>query len=205
MRTSSHAVTQEESWGTHRKLKWGLISLRQHESFTKVPFTPRVEPQASRVQLEKNHDIPSSTWDEAQYPCRSSRSILSSLSELESRLDSFYAIQEIPQNTRCNSRGTPSFPWQLEKNPVLPTSSQTRADSRDTTLEEFQLSPSHLKRRPVSPIEPQEEPHLSFCNSKGHRVPPQLEIRPDYPVPTWMELWISPHNMKGGLTDLLQV
>ena len=60
------------------------------------------------LQLEKNHEINLSTLDEVHFCCSASRAILSSLSKLKRRLDSLYATQEVPRDTLCNSRGTPT-------------------------------------------------------------------------------------------------
>ena len=75
------------------------------------------------LQLEKNHEINPSMLDEVHFCCSASRAILSSLSKLKRRLDFLYATQEVPRDTLCNSRGTPSFPPQREKSPVFPISS----------------------------------------------------------------------------------
>ena len=72
-------------------------------------------------QLEKNNEISPSKRDQALFLCSALRASLSSLSELERKLDSPYASQGIPQDTHCNSRGTPSFLPQLERNPMVPT------------------------------------------------------------------------------------
>ena len=63
----------------------------------------------------------------------------------------------------------------------------------------------HLKRRPVSPTETREETLGSCCKTKGQRVPPQLEMRPDSPAPTRLKPRVDPHNMKGGLACLLHL
>ena len=93
---------------------------------------------------------------------------------------------------------------QLEKSPVFSTSSRDEAQIPCFTSRGIPTFPSHLKRRPVSPIETSEEPRGSCCNSKGRRVPPQLEIRPDSPAPTKVETRVFPQNMMGSLTPLLQ-
>ena len=113
------------------------------------------------MQLNKNHEIPPSTRDEALFPCSASRAILSSLSKVERRLHYLYATQEFPQDTRHNSRRTTSFLPQLENSPVFPTSSQDEDRFPTSTREESRLSPPtstgglsqllKLKRNPVVP------------------------------------------------------
>ena len=62
--------------------------------------------------------------DEAPFPCISSRAILSSLLKLKRRLDSLYAIHEVPRDTCHNSRRITSFLPQLEMCPKFTTSSR---------------------------------------------------------------------------------
>ena len=56
----------------------------------------------SQPLLEENHNIPPSMLDEALFPYSASRSIPTSLSKLDRRLDSLYATQGVPQNTSRN-------------------------------------------------------------------------------------------------------
>ena len=97
-----------------------------------------------------------------------------------------------------------SFSPQLEKSSIFSTSSRDEAQIPCFVSRGILTFPSHLKRRPVSFIETSEEPRGSCCNLKGHRVPPQLEIRPDSPAPARVETRVSPQNMKVSLTPLLQ-
>ena len=66
-------------------------------------------------------------------------------------LDFLYATQGSPRDTRRNSRGTLSFPPQLEKSPVFPTSSRDEGSFPASTQEESQR-----------PLEPQEEACLTY-------------------------------------------
>ena len=43
---------------------------------------------------------------------------------------------------------------------------------------------SHQMHCLVSPVETQEAPRGLYCKSKGHRLPPQLDIRTDYMATT---------------------
>ena len=61
--------------------------------------------------------------DEAPFPCIS-RAILSSLLKLKRRLDSLYAIHEVPRDTCHNSRRITSFLPQLEMCPTFTTLSR---------------------------------------------------------------------------------
>ena len=62
-----------------------------------------------------------------------------------------------------------------------------------------------LERYPQFPIATLEEPCVSHCKPKGIRAPLQLEIKPDFPAVTRMEPRVFPHNIKGGLTFLLNL
>jgi len=145
-------------------------------------------------------------WNSAfLFSCSALSASTSSLSKLRRKLDSFYASQEAPQDTRHNTRRKPCSLSQLEKNPVFPNSSRDEGrfpcfDSRGVLT--FH---SRLKRRPVSPIETPEEPLVACCNLKGHQVPTQLEITPDFSASTRMNHRVSTHNAKGGLTSLLNL
>ena len=54
-------------------------------------------------------------------------------------------------------------------------------------------------------METREELHGSCCKSKGHRLPPQCEIKPHCPEKTQMEPQGSLNNTKGGLNPLLHL
>ena len=58
---------------------------------------------------------------------------------------------------------------------------------------------------PEIPVTTREEPRVSYNKWKGHRVPPQLKIGPVSSATTQMEPRVSPHNMTGSLTPLLQL
>ena len=75
------------------------------------------------VQLEKNQEILPSTWDEALFGSGISREIPPYLLSLERVLDTLDATQEVHQHTRLQLRGTLSFPPQLKKSPIFPSSS----------------------------------------------------------------------------------
>ena len=124
------------------------------------------------LQLKKNHEINLSTLDEVHFCCSASRAILSSLSKLKRRLDSLYATQEVPRDTLCSSRGTPSFPPQREKSPVFPTSSPDEGWFPCFNSRGIPTFPSHFKRRPVSPIATWVELRGSCHKLKGHWVHP---------------------------------
>ena len=87
--------------------KGDLTSLSKHK---RLPEIPRGNSRGTLIfppQLEKNHEIPPSMWDEAFVPSNALREIPSSQSKHERRLDSLYTTQDIPWNTHCNLRGTP--------------------------------------------------------------------------------------------------
>ena len=113
--------------------------------------TPSIQPQ-----LEKIHDIPPSTPDEAPFPCSASRAIPSSLSKLEGRLDSLYAIQEVPQDTCHNSKGVPflATTWDVTRVHQL--------------ILRWQLIPLlRLKGNPDFLLVPQGEACFTYGNSRG--------------------------------------
>jgi len=101
-------------------LKGDLTSLRHHEQVPEVPS-----------QLKRNTKLPGTTGekpqekphDEALFRCSVSRETPRSLLKLKRVLDTLYATQEVPSDTHPHSRGIPSFPPQLKKSPVFPSSS----------------------------------------------------------------------------------
>ena len=133
------------------------------------------------LKLNRNPEIPVTTEEETRV----------------SRLNSCEALL-----TWSNSRGKPSFPLQLQKSTIFPTSSQDESQFPCFSWRGILTFPSHLKRTPVSPIGTQEKPQVSFCKFKGPQVSLQLEISPDSPTATQMEPKVSRHNRKGGLTPL---
>ena len=65
--------------------------------------------------VERNPEVPITDPDENLGPSTDWRGILRGPSQLSCRLDFPEAIREDPYGPRHNSRGTPSFLWQLEK------------------------------------------------------------------------------------------
>ena len=133
-------------------LKEDLTSLTQHEKFPDVHVLNREAPASFQMQLEKNHEIPPSTRNEAPIPCSILRAIPSPLSILERRINSLYATQEIPWYTHHNYRGTTTFARNSKIAPCSKLHLEVKADSPASTQEESWLSPLYLTRRPISPI-----------------------------------------------------
>ena len=165
--------------------RWGLIPLPRLKRNPEVPLATRNEawnPWDNKrgslrfpLKLKRNpmlhtatwgiRDPPPLTWEEALFPCSSSRAIPSSLLKCKKRFDFLYATQEVPWDTCQHLRGNPSFPPQFGKSTVFPNSPSDAAqicwlDSRETPT-----FPSHQKRRPVSPIETWEVPGISWHKS----------------------------------------
>ena len=145
--------------------------------------TPSFSPQ-----LEMRTYSPAVTWEESQVPLTTWK-----------RSDFPEATWVVPWGPQHNSRGTQSFLPQLKKHHKIPPSMWDEAWFPCFNLRGILTFPLHIKRRPVSPIETQEETCGSGHKSKWHQVPTQLEIRPDSPARTQMESQVSPHNSKGGL------
>ena len=159
------ATTWEDPRVPHLISRWGLTPLQWLQSNPTLLLTTQKETllpwgnkrgslrspsgnsrgtQSFRPQLEKNHEIPPKTWDEALFPWRALKEILSS----QSKCKWLYATQEVPQNTCQNLRRTPSFPSQLAKNPVFPTSSRDEGRFSFFNLRGIPTFPLHLNRRP---------------------------------------------------------
>ena len=110
----------------------------------------------SLLQVERNPEFPSSTRDEALFPRSVLRAIQISLSKLESRLESLYESQEVPWDTRRNSRATP-FHATTRDVPCVP-----HIISRSGPISLFQL-----ERNPNFPLAPQREDCLTYWNLRG--------------------------------------
>ena len=95
MRPSSIVQTPEESREAPHNSKGFLTSHRHHEKFPEFTVATR-ETQKVSGQLEKYLEIPPSKRIEARYPCRDSREIPSSSSQLKWRLDFSGATREAP-------------------------------------------------------------------------------------------------------------
>ena len=114
---------------------------------------------SSPLQLEKNPKLPATTRENPRdfplnvrlgtSPCSSLRAILSSFSKLERKLECLQATQEVPQDTRRNSRRKLRFPPQLKKSHMFPIHLEMRADSPASTREESRLYP-HASRGGLS-------------------------------------------------------
>ena len=142
------AATQEESRGPPSNSKADLISLRKHEWSPRLTCNSRGTlgfPQ----QLHKNHEIFPSMRDEALLRCRLSHEIPPSLLELERELDTLYKTSEASRDTRPPSKGMLSFPPQLKKSPVFPSSTRDEGRFPCFIWKGMPASLSHLKRRPV--------------------------------------------------------
>ena len=189
---NSPAVTREEPSVPPCNSKGALTSLRHHE---RLPWGTRGSSTGTPNfwwQLEKPRDPP-----------------------LQARLESFSPEAAPSQNWKgcsipfSNLRGSPRYP----SPPRFPTTDQEKPHVYCLVLTEGQflgfilwrilMLPSYHKRKLNSAIETLEEPRGSCCKSKGQRVPPQLELRPDSPTPTRMEPRVCLHNPNGGLTPLV--
>ena len=138
------APTGEESREAPRNSNGDLTFLRQHEWVPEVPVATREEFQGS-CRNSRNPDSP-------PFCCRVSREIPPSLLSLERVLDTLYATQEVSRHTRLHSRGTLSFPPQLKKSPGFPSSSRDEGPIPCFVCKGIPTFPSHLRRRPVSPL-----------------------------------------------------
>ena len=146
---------------------WRLEFLKQHKRLLGAHGTLRGIPRHP-PQLETNHEIPPSMRDEDFFSCSTSRAILSSLSKLERRLESLHATQ-----------GGPGSLSQLEMKAEARTTSRDpcflpHLEMRAHSLLQLKRNakfPSHLKRRPVSPVESRVEPADPASRKKDTECP----------------------------------
>jgi len=83
-----------------------------------------------------------------------------------------------------NSSGIPKFLLKPKKSLMFFTSSRDEGRFSCFNFRGNTTFPSHFKRRLISHTEIPDETLSSCHNLKGHRVPAQLEIRPDSLAPT---------------------
>ena len=117
------------------------------------------ETQGFLPQLEKDLEIHPSTRLEVRFPCRDSRAISYSPSQLEWRLDFPGATREAPCFPHRKSRETPQFAPQLEKNHVIPLSSR----------DEARLFLQDLESNPEFPLKTRQEASVPLGHSMGFK------------------------------------
>ena len=136
--------------------------------------------------------------NEVCFLCRALRASPSSLSKLESRLDSLGATQEVPQDTCCNSRKknpSLSFPPQLEMRPYSPvvTQEESRGFPRNkkgglTSLRQHERF-SDVSNETVQKLK------VTHSNTRNTmRFPSQCEMRLDSPAVTGEESQGAPRE-----------
>ena len=84
--------------------------------------------------------------DEALCRCAVLREIPPSLFSFERVLDNLETTQEVPQNTRLHSRGTPGVPPLLKKSPGFSSSSGEEGQFPCFVGKGIPVFPSNLKR-----------------------------------------------------------
>ena len=116
------------------------------------------------MQLERKPEYPTSTWDEAQFPCPWQ---LRCPSKLQRRPDSPEATRAVPWDPHGNSRGTSRYSSQLKRNPEFPASTRDEVQFLCSDSIGIQTSPLQLKRRLDSLFPTGDVPWVSHHNSRG--------------------------------------
>jgi len=102
--------------------------------------------------------------DEALSHCRVSREIPRSLLKFEMELDTNDATQKVPETYLSPSRGTPSFPAELNLSPFSPPDLDMRVDSPALSGKGYRSS-HHTSGGGQSQIETREEALWFMPNS----------------------------------------
>ena len=136
--------------------------------------------------LERKPEVPASNQDEDLGFCTDWRGIRRGIwrgtSQLTWRLDFPEATRAGPSGPRCNSRGTPSFLPQLEKNQEILPSTRDKTIFHCDVSREIPSSLLCLKRVLDTLDSTQEVPRRTLPHSRVTlRVPPQLKKSPVFP------------------------
>ena len=121
-------------------------------------------------QLHVTHYILPCTLKVSLLSCSVSKESPPSLLELGRVHDTLYETPEVSPDTRPHSRGTLSFPPQVKKSPVFPSSSRDEGLLPCFTWKGMPTSPAHLERRLVS-TSPWMGTHGSCQNTKATYFP----------------------------------
>ena len=213
-------MTPEHSCARPHNSNGDLTLLRQHERLPEFRVVPGEESQASRHNSRQTMRFPS-TRNDALFSCTALRVIPSSSQNSRGGLTPFMQSKGA-QRSPYNSRWKTSFPPQVERSIVCPTSSGDEDPFPASTQEESQLPlppqeeacvtdwissgiPRILlqwKRTPSSPSTPDKSWFPCTGSNGTWSIPSQQDGRPVAPAYALEKAQIPRQNSTGGLTPL---